>query len=102
MSGAWLAVAVVGGATIALKGLGPAILGGRALPRVLAGPVALLAPAVLAALVVVETFAAGRSLTLDARAAGLVAGAVAMALRAPIYAVVLVAAAVTAAIRALG
>jgi branched-subunit amino acid transport protein len=101
MSSIWLAVVLVGAATVALKGLGPAILGGRELPPLLARPVALLAPAVLAALVVVETFGGDGELVLDARVAGVAAGAVAIALRAPIYVVVVVAAAVAAAARAL-
>ena len=50
---------------------------------------------------VVQTFADGTTLVLDARAAGLVAGITAVALRAPFLVVVLSAAGVTAAIRAL-
>ena len=63
--------------------------------------VELLPVALLAALVVVQTVASGRSLVLDARAAGLAAGAVALALRAPFLVVVLVAAATAAVLRAL-
>jgi hypothetical protein len=48
---------------------------------------------------VVEGFAAGRSLVLDARVAGLAAGALAIALRAPIWLVVLAGAAATALVR---
>ncbi|MFP5218782.1 MAG: AzlD domain-containing protein [Actinomycetes bacterium] len=63
---------------------------------------ALLLPvALLAALVVVQTFADGRALVLDARAAGLAAGAVAVALRAPFLVLVGVAAATAALVRAL-
>lgn len=62
---------------------------------------ALLPVALLAALVVVQAFADGRSLQLDARAAGLVAGAVALALRAPFLVLVVVAAATAAVVRAL-
>jgi branched chain amino acid efflux pump len=60
----------------------------------------LLPPALLAALVVVQTFADGTSLTLDARAAGVAAGGVAVALRAPFIVVVIVAAATAALLRA--
>lgn len=62
---------------------------------------ALVPVALLAALVVVQTFGADRALTLDARAAGLAAGAVALALRAPFLVLVLVAAATAAGVRAL-
>ena len=62
---------------------------------------ALVPVALLAALVVVQTFADGRSLALDPRAAGLAAGAVALALRAPFLVLVVVAAAAAALVRAL-
>lgn len=52
----------------------------------------LLPVALLAALVAVQVFAEGSSLTLDARAAGLAAAVVALLLRAPFIVVVLVAA----------
>jgi branched-subunit amino acid transport protein len=70
-------------------------------PRVRRGA-ALLPVALLSALVVVQTFGQGRALTLDARAAGLAAGAVALALRAPFLVLVVVAAAAAALVRALG
>jgi branched-subunit amino acid transport protein len=92
----------VGAATIALKGLGPVALGGRSLPPRVLAVVGLLAPALLAALVVTQVFAGDRELVLDARAAGLGAAAVALALRAPILAVIVVAAVATALVRALG
>jgi len=98
----WLAVAVVGAATVATKAVGPVVLGGRGLPRRLAGVLALLAPAVLAALVVTQTLGGGeRALLVDERLAGVAAAAVALWLRAPLLLVVAVAAAVTAALRAL-
>jgi branched-subunit amino acid transport protein len=102
VTGVWIMVAVVGAATIALKGLGPVALGGRSLPPRVLGVVGLLAPAVLAALVVTQVFGGERELVLDARAAGLGAAAVALALRAPILAVIVAAAVATALVRALG
>jgi hypothetical protein len=63
----------------------------------------LLAPALLAALVITETFGnPGRSLVLDARAGGLVVAGIALWRRAPLYVVVLAAAAATALLRAIG
>jgi branched-subunit amino acid transport protein len=62
---------------------------------------ALLPLALLAALVVVQTFGHGRSLAVDARAGGLAAGMVAVLLRAPFIVIVLVAAATAAVLRAL-
>src|SRR5581483_690206 len=95
----WVAVVVIGLGTIALKGFGPVVLGGRSLPPAVARPLALLAPALLAALVVTQTLASGRHLVLDARLAGVGAAAVAIALRAPLVAVVLIAAVATAVVR---
>ena len=65
MTQAWVLIAVVGACTIVLKGLGPLVIGGRALPRPLLGVVALLAPTLLAALIVTQAFADGRHLALD-------------------------------------
>lgn len=76
-------------------------------PRVLASArvriAALLLPiALLAALAAVQTFGHGQTLALDARAAGLAFAVVALLLRAPFLVVVVGAAAVAAALRALG
>jgi dihydrodipicolinate synthase/N-acetylneuraminate lyase len=88
-------------ATTVLKLVGPLLLGGRPLPSGAMAIVALLAAALLAALVVVETFGKGRSLTLDARALGIAVAAVALARRVPVIVAVVGAAAVTALARAL-
>jgi branched-subunit amino acid transport protein len=54
MSPVRAAVLGVGAATVVLKATGPVLLGRRELPSWLAGPVFLLAPAVLAAFVVTQ------------------------------------------------
>ena len=99
MSGPWIVVLAVGAATVAIKGAGPVLLGGRELPARVAGVVGLMAPALLAALVMVNAFGSGRHLVIDARAGGLAAAAVAIALRAPLLLVVAVAAVTAASIR---
>jgi branched-subunit amino acid transport protein len=96
----WLVVAVVGLGTVALKGLGPAVLGSRPLPPTVARLVELLAPTLLAALVVVQTLGADDGIVADARLLGVGAAAVAIALRAPLLVVVAVAAVTTALVRA--
>ena len=101
MSAVWLVVLVVGVATAALKATGPVLLGGRELPARLASVVGLLAPVLLAALVVTQAVGGDNELVLDARLAGVGAGAAAIAVRAPLPAVVIVAAAVTALARLL-
>ena len=99
MSGIWAAVAAVGAGTVALKAAGPVFLGGRGLPRGISGIVGLLAPALLAALVVTQAVGGDRELVFDARLAGLAAAVVALVLRAPLLLVVVVAAATTALVR---
>jgi branched-subunit amino acid transport protein len=101
MSEAWLVVVTVGGATMAMKALGPVLLGGRDLPRPVAAAIRLLAPAVLAALVVVQAVSGDREIVLDERLVGLGAAFIALLLRAPLVVVVLVAAGSTALLRVL-
>jgi branched-subunit amino acid transport protein len=100
MTTAWIVVLGASAGTLVIKGLAPALLGGRALPARIAGAMALLGPAVLAALIVTNTFATGRDLVLDPRAAGLGAALVAVLLRAPVLVVIVVAAATAALLRA--
>ena len=101
MSAIWLCVIVVGAATIALKAAGPVLAAGRQLPESASRVVDLLAPALLAALVATQAFATDEELVLDERAAGLLAGGVAILLRAPLLVVVLAAAATAAGLRAI-
>jgi branched-subunit amino acid transport protein len=99
MSSVWIAVLVVGAATIAIKAAGPVLAGERELPLGNSRVVDLLAPALLAALVATQAFASDETLVLDERAAGLLAGGVAILLKAPLLAVVVVAAATAAVLR---
>ena len=101
MSAAWASVLAVGVGTVALKSVGPVGVAGRKLPTRVTDLLEMVAPAILAALVVTETFAQGRSLVVDARLAGVGAGIVAIALRAPIWLIVVVGAAATALVRLL-
>ena len=98
----WIVIAVVGAATVALKAVGPVILGGRQLPEGLNSLLFLLAPALLGALVVTQAVGGDRQIVLDDRLVGIGAALVAIALRLPLIAVVVIAATVTAAVRALG
>lgn len=63
---------------------------------------ALLPLSLLAALIVAQTFGSEAGLTLDARSVGLAAGGLALVLRAPFVAVIVLAALATAAGRAAG
>ena len=63
--------------------------------------VASLAPALLAALVAVNTLGGDRALQVDARLPGVLTAALAIKLKAPVLVVVIVAALVTAGVRAI-
>ena len=102
MSGVWVIVAAIGLGTMAIKAAGPVILGGRPLQVRVKSVVALLAPALLAALVATATLGEGSSLVIDARVIGVGAAVVALALRAPTLAVVIAAAAAAALARLAG
>ena len=86
---------------MAMKALGPVLLGGRDLPRPVAAAIRLLAPAVLAALVVVQAVGGDREIVVDERLVGLGAAFIALLLRAPLVVVVVVAAGSTALLRVL-
>jgi uncharacterized membrane protein len=100
LTAVWITIASLAFATAALKLAGPLLLGGRELPPRAMRVIELLASALLAALVVVETFGKDRSLTLDARALGVTFAAVALARRVPMTVAVVGAAAVAALARA--
>jgi hypothetical protein len=97
----WVTIGVLAVATAVLKLAGPLALGGRPLRPGVMSVVELLASALLAALVVVETFGKGRALTVDARVVGVAFAAVLLMRRAPMVVVVLGAAAGTALTRLL-
>ncbi|MGZ8628699.1 MAG: AzlD domain-containing protein [Actinomycetota bacterium] len=99
MTATWLVVVLVGAGTVAIKAAGPILLGGRPLPARFTGVVELLAPALLAALVAVQTFGEGEALVVDERVVGVAAAAIALRLRAPLLAVLVIAAATTAIVR---
>ena len=101
MSGVWLTVVVVAIATMLFKAAGPVFLGRRPLHPAARRVVDLLAPAMLIALVVTQTFAAGESVTVDARVPGVLAGAFAVWRRVPLILAMVIGAAVTALVRAL-
>jgi branched-subunit amino acid transport protein len=99
MTEVWVVVLVVGGATVFFKAAGPVFLGGRTLPPRVQSVVELLAPVMLTALVVSQTFASDGSVAVDARVPGLAAGAIAVWRGLPIIVAMVIAAAVTALIR---
>ena len=87
--------------TFAIKAAGPVALGGRELPHQFTSVVVLLAPALLAALVVTQALADGQKLAIGTDTAGVVAGGLVAWKTGSIIGCVLAAAAVTAGLRAL-
>ena len=103
MSGAlWLVVAGCAIVTALIKGFGPVALGGRELPAWTAGVIGLMAPALLAALVVVAALTEGDRIAVGPQTAGVAVAGLAFARGANVLVGVGVAVAVTAGLRALG
>ena len=97
-------VTLIGGlaiVTAAIKAAGPIVLGGRELPPRLLGVISLLAPALLAALVVTQTLADGQELAVGEHTVGVAAGGIVAWKTGSIVGCVLIAAVVTAALRLL-
>lgn len=100
MTTLWVAIVTVALANAAIKAAGPVLVGGRDLPPRAISVIALIAPALLAALVVTETFGEDQYLVLDERAIGVAVAGLALALRAPVLLAVALAAVATALTRA--
>jgi uncharacterized membrane protein len=101
MTAVWTSIVVLAGANFAMKAAGPVLLGGRDLPRPVLGVIALLGPAILAALVFVGTFSEDSSLRVDAQAAGVAVAGVAFVLRVPMLAAIALGALTAALLRGL-
>ena len=89
------------GAAYVCKVIGLVVIGARRVPPVVDRCLGLIPAALISALIVKDTFSIGQDLVLDARAAGVAAAVVAAWRRAPLVAVILIGAAVTAVVRAI-
>jgi branched-subunit amino acid transport protein len=96
----WFAIVAVALISFTIKAVGPALLTGREMPSWTSSVIALLAPALLAALVVVHVLGERWSAVSAPVLAGLAAVVVAHLLRAPMLVSVLVGVVVTAVVRA--
>ena len=101
MSETWALVIGLTLTTVVIRASGPLLLGGRQLGGRARGVVALLAPALLAALVVVETLSDADGLVLDERVAGVTAAGLTLLWRESWLLPMSVAVLVTALLRAL-
>jgi branched-subunit amino acid transport protein len=96
----WFIVALAAGC-YAFKVIGLVVVGDRQMPPTVVRCLALIPAAMISALIVLNTFSDGNQLVLDARAAGIGVAVVAAWRRAPLIAVILLGASVTAVVRAL-
>jgi branched-subunit amino acid transport protein len=101
MSAPWIVVLAVGAVTVLFKAAGPVFLGRRSLPPRVLALVEVLAPAMLAALVVTQAVGGDEELVRDERLAGVAVAGVALVLRAPLLAVMVAAATAAALLRLL-
>jgi branched-subunit amino acid transport protein len=88
--------------TAVIKAAGPIAFGGRKLPDRVDGVIALLAPALLAALIVTQALADGQRIAIGADTAGVGIAGVVLWRGGSVLTGVVVAALVTAGLRALG
>ncbi len=104
MTEVWVTIGALIVTTAATRAAGPVLLGGRELPAAFRGVIGLVAPALLAALVVVQTVGApeGGAYEIDARILGVGAAAIALSRGAHMLPVVAIATVVTALARLVG
>lgn len=98
----WAVIATLAAGSWLLKALGPVLLGGRQMPAGLERVVGLLPPALLAALIAIQTVGDGRDLVVDARLPAVAIAGVAMARGAPLIVVILIGTITAAGLRLLG
>ena len=97
----WLVIALCAAITVVIKAAGPIALGGRELPAWVSGIITLMAPALLAALVAVAAFSDHEEWAIGADTAGVAAGGIVLWRGASVVVGGVVAAGVTALLRAL-
>jgi branched-subunit amino acid transport protein len=98
----WGLIAGCAVVTAVIKAAGPVAFGGRELPDRVGGVIALLTPALLAALIVTQALADGRRIAIGADTAGVALAGVVLWRGGSVLAGVAVAVLVTAGLRALG
>jgi len=95
----WTLILLLAAGAYGFKLLGLVIIGSRPMPAAVERCLALVPAALLSAQIVTNTFADGKDLVLDERAAGLAVAVVAAWRKAPFVVVVVLAAATTALLR---
>ena len=98
----WVIVIGCAIVTALIKGFGPVAIGGRELPGWTAAVIGLMAPALLSALVVTSAMTHGRHIEVGPQTAGVAVAGIILARGGSVLTGVVLAVAVTAALRALG
>jgi uncharacterized membrane protein len=101
MTAVWISIGIVAVINFAIKASGPVLLAGRELPDQLVRIIALLAPAILTALVLVGSISEDGRLKVDEQTAGVAVAGAAMGLRMPMLAAIALGVVTTAALRGL-
>jgi hypothetical protein len=99
VSASWVLILALAAGTVLFKVTGPLLAGGRQPPAPLLRVIGLLAPALITALIVSDTFTSGQHLAIDARVVGLGVGAVALWFKVPAVVALILAAATCAVVR---
>ncbi|MDQ3157616.1 MAG: AzlD domain-containing protein [Actinomycetota bacterium] len=97
----WWTIAGCTVVTALIKAAGPVALGGREVPPRLIGVITLMAPALMAALVLTSTFAVEDRWHVDAHTVGVAVGGIILVRRGPLMLAVTAAVGVTALLRLL-
>ena len=97
----WLLIAALTVMGLLVKGIGPAFVGGRPLPRWAGRVIALMAPALLTALIVTSVLSDGQRLSAGADTVGVAVAGCLLLLRVPLLWACLAAVVVTAGLRLL-
>lgn len=100
MSREWIVIGALAVINFSIKAFGPVLAGRRELPARLHRFITVSVFGLIAALVVTGTFGDGRALVVDERAGGMAAALACVLARAPMLVVMVVAAGVTALLRA--
>jgi uncharacterized membrane protein len=102
MADVWLTIAALAVTTAMIRASGPLAIGERRIPERFTGVIDLLGPALLTALIVTETLGGDRSIEANASFAGVfAAGLVLLRHRSALLTAIVIAALVTALLRAL-
>lgn len=92
MTTLWVVIVAVAIATAAIKATGPVLIGGRRLPERATAVVSMLAPAMLAGLIITQMLGDEGRLVLDERVLGVGVAGIALILRAHVLVAVFLAA----------